>query len=93
MLCGSLGAKGVWGRMDTSVCVAESLCCPPETNSIVNELATPQYKKKEKRKEQGPRATGAITSDREKAHCIKVSLCFMCILMKGESGSEVTQSC
>ena len=92
MLCGSLDGKGVWGRMDTSVCVAQSLCCPPETNNIVNELATPQYKMKEKRKEQGPIATGAITSEWEKAHCIKVSLGFMCILMKGESESEVTQS-
>ena len=22
---------GVWGRMDTCICIAESLCCPPET--------------------------------------------------------------
>jgi len=25
MLCGSLGGRGVWGRMDT--CMVESLCC------------------------------------------------------------------
>ena len=33
MLCGSLGGRGggVWGRMDTCMCMAESLCCPPET--------------------------------------------------------------
>ena len=31
MLCGSLDGRGVWGRMDTSVCVAESLHCSPET--------------------------------------------------------------
>ena len=29
MLCGSLDGRGIWGRMDT--CMAESLCCPPET--------------------------------------------------------------
>ena len=29
--CGGGGGRGVWGRMDTCVCVAESLCCPPET--------------------------------------------------------------
>ena len=29
--CGSLDGRGAWGRMDTSVCVAESVCCPPET--------------------------------------------------------------
>ena len=25
------GWEGVWGRMGTCICVAESLCCPPET--------------------------------------------------------------
>ena len=23
--------RGVWGRRDTCICMAESLCCPPET--------------------------------------------------------------
>ena len=31
MLCGSLDGRGVRGRMDACVCLAESLCCPPET--------------------------------------------------------------
>ena len=31
MLCGSLDGRGVWGRMDTCVCTAESLHCSPET--------------------------------------------------------------
>ena len=31
MLCGSLDGRGVWGRMDTCICMAESLCCAPET--------------------------------------------------------------
>ena len=31
MLCGSLDGRGVWGRMDTCVCMAESFCYPPET--------------------------------------------------------------
>ena len=30
MLCGRLDEKGVWGRIDTDLCMAESLCCPPE---------------------------------------------------------------
>ena len=39
MLCGSLGGIGVWGRMDKHICIAEFLCCPPETiNNIVNWL-------------------------------------------------------
>ena len=31
VLCGSLDGRGVWGRMDTCLCMAESLCCAPET--------------------------------------------------------------
>ena len=31
VLCGSLDGRGVWGRMDTWICVAEILRCPPET--------------------------------------------------------------
>ena len=30
-LCGSLDGRGVWGKMDTCVCMSESLGCPPET--------------------------------------------------------------
>ena len=31
MLHGSLYGRGAWGRMDTWICIAESLCGPPET--------------------------------------------------------------
>ena len=31
MLCGSLDGKGVQRIIDTCTCMAESLCCPPET--------------------------------------------------------------
>ena len=31
MLCDSLDQKGVWGRMDPCMCMAESLRCLPET--------------------------------------------------------------
>ena len=31
MLCGNLDEKGVWGRMDMCIYVAESICCPPES--------------------------------------------------------------
>ena len=31
VLCGSLDGRGVWGRMDTRIHMAESLCCAPET--------------------------------------------------------------
>ena len=31
MLCGDLEGRGVWARMDTDICMAESLCCSPET--------------------------------------------------------------
>ena len=31
MSCGSLEGRGVWGRMDTCIWMAEPLCYPPET--------------------------------------------------------------
>ena len=31
MFCASLDGRGVWGRMDTCICMAESLCCLLET--------------------------------------------------------------
>ena len=31
MLCASLDGRGVWGRMDTCMCMAESLRSSPET--------------------------------------------------------------
>ena len=39
-LCGSLDGRGVWGRMDTRVCMTESLRCSPETITTlsVNQL-------------------------------------------------------
>ena len=27
----SLDGRGVWGRMDKCICMADSICCPPET--------------------------------------------------------------
>lgn len=47
--CGSLDRRGVAGRMDTWVSMVESLCCSPETTTVlVNLLATLQYKIKKK---------------------------------------------
>ena len=31
MLYGSLDGRGVWGRMDTCICIAESLLCSQGT--------------------------------------------------------------
>ena len=31
MLCGSLDGRGVWGRVDICICMAESLHCSPGT--------------------------------------------------------------
>ena len=33
MLCGSLDGRGVWGKMDTCICMAEFLCCAPESTT------------------------------------------------------------
>ena len=41
MLCGSLYGRGVWGRMDTDIYMAEPLCYPPETITTL----LPSYEK------------------------------------------------
>ena len=46
MLCGSLNMSRVWGRMDTCVCVAESLCCAPKTTTTLLISYTPIRNKK-----------------------------------------------
>ena len=35
MLCGSLERRGVWGRMDTCIHMAELLCSSPETITLL----------------------------------------------------------
>ena len=46
MSCGSLDGRGVWGRMDTCTCTAESLYCPPETITVLLISYTPIHTKK-----------------------------------------------
>ena len=48
MLCGGLDGRGVWGEMDTCICMAESLCCPPETMTTLLTGYTQILKKKKK---------------------------------------------
>ena len=51
MLYGSLDGRQVWGRLDTCICVAESLCYSPEiiTRLFVT-LPNPSTKLKVKKK-------------------------------------------
>ena len=49
MLHGSLDGRGVWGRMDTCIWMAESLCCPPETVTTLLIGYTPIPNKKLKK--------------------------------------------
>ena len=53
MLCGSLQGRGVWGRMDTCICMAESLCCQPETITSLLISYTPIWNKKLKKNSSG----------------------------------------
>ena len=46
MLCASLDGKEVWGRMDTCICMAESLCCSSETITTLLVSAIPQNEMK-----------------------------------------------
>ena len=51
MLCGSLDGRGVWGKMDTCICMAESLHCSHETITIllINYAQTQNKKFKNKK--------------------------------------------
>ena len=42
----SLDGRGVWERMETCTCVAESFCCPPETITTLLIDDTPKQNKK-----------------------------------------------
>ena len=46
MLCVSLDGTPVWGRMDTCICLAESLHCSPETTTTLLVGYTPIQNKK-----------------------------------------------
>ena len=46
MLWGSLDGRGVWGRMDTCIYMAESLHCSPKTIPILFIDYTPTENKK-----------------------------------------------
>ena len=50
MLCGSLDGRGVWKRMDTCICMAESLHCSPATITPLLTGFTPVQNKKLKKK-------------------------------------------
>ena len=51
MLCGSLDGKGEWGRRDSSICMTQFLCCPPETVTALSINYTPIQNKKFKKNE------------------------------------------
>ena len=42
MLCANLDGSGVWGKMNICICMAESLCCSPETTNCLSTIL--QYK-------------------------------------------------
>ena len=50
MLFGSLYGRGIQGRKDTCICVAESLRCPPETITTLLISYTPTQNKKFKKR-------------------------------------------
>ena len=54
MLCGSLDGRGVWERLDTRICMAESVHCSSETITTLL-INTRQYKKFFKRRQTMPK--------------------------------------
>ena len=49
MSCGSLDGKGVWGRVNTCICMAEPLYCSLETVTTLSISYTPIQNKKLKK--------------------------------------------
>ena len=45
-LCASLNGRGIWGRMDTCICMAKSLCCSAKTATTLLIGYTPIQNKK-----------------------------------------------
>ena len=45
MLCGGMDGTGIGGRMETCVCMAESLCCSLETTTTLLITCTKKKKK------------------------------------------------
>ena len=60
MFCSILDGREVWGRTDKRVCIAEALCCPPETITILLIDYMPIQNKKfnNKKKKLRPREPG-----------------------------------
>ena len=48
VLCVRLDGRGVWGRMDTCICMAESLHCLPETITTLLISYTPMQNKQKR---------------------------------------------
>ena len=63
ILCGSLDGREVWGRVDTCICVAESLCCSPEIITTLLIGYTPIPNKKLKKKTQLHQCIILLTND------------------------------
>ena len=62
MLCGSLGERGVWGRMDTCICMTESLGCSSENITTLLISYTPKQNKKFKGKKKSFTHYSALVS-------------------------------
>ena len=50
ILGNSLDGRGIWGRMDTCICMAESLHCSPQTITMLLISYTPIQNKKFRKK-------------------------------------------
>ena len=48
ILCNELYGIRIEKRVDICICIADSLCCTPETNNMVNQLYSNKKLKKQK---------------------------------------------
>ena len=78
VLGGSLDGRGLWGRMDTCVRMAEPLCCPAETvnTTVLLITYTPIQNKKSKKK---------MTEFSTPVKCVTFLFCLTCTPSAGSS--------
>ena len=94
MLCGSLDRKGVWWRMDTCTCMAEFLCCPPETTTTFLIGYTVIQNKKFFKKGKTPMSSSPESSPDFNAICPMLSHSQFSLSCIGEgNGNPLQYSC
>ena len=87
-LCGSLDGRGVWGRMDTCICMAQFPCYPPETiTTLLISYTLTQNKKFKKRIYHQITIVYVLMHFNQQPH-LSVCLCVLCLPWRGTKETD-----